>query len=146
MLTPEQWAAREMHCRFEYARQTGRGLLDRGSSMLKVSVTMVGSVFSCNHISVPCESFYRTGVCCIDRGAQGVPKGGQKAKGTVKPKTTRGKKTNKKRNQRARQPRREWASALQGAGAEGQHRATPTRAAAPEAPPSFWRCRSGSHT
>ena len=31
--------------------------------------------------------------------------------------------------------RREWASALEGAGAEGQHRATPTRAAAPEAPP-----------
>ena len=31
--------------------------------------------------------------------------------------------------------RKEWASALQGAGAEGQHRSTPTRAAAPAAPP-----------
>ena len=41
----------------------------------------------------------------------------------------------KKRNHRSRQPRRKWASALQGAGVEGQHRATPTRAAAPEAPP-----------
>ena len=30
---------------------------------------------------------------------------------------------------------KEWASALQGARAEGQHRASPTRAAAPEAPP-----------
>ena len=33
--------------------------------------------------------------------------------------------------------RRERASALQGAGAEGQHRATPTRAVAPEAPPEW---------
>ena len=41
----------------------------------------------------------------------------------------------KKNNHRSRQPRREWASALRGAGVEGQHRATPTRAAAPEAPP-----------
>ena len=40
-----------------------------------------------------------------------------------------------KRNHISRQPRREWASALEGAGAEGQHRATPTRAAAPETPP-----------
>ena len=40
-----------------------------------------------------------------------------------------------KRNHRSGHPRREWAAALQGAGAEGQHRATPTRAAAPEAPP-----------
>ena len=39
-----------------------------------------------------------------------------------------------KRNHRSRQLQRECASALQGAGAEGQHRATPTRAAAPEAP------------
>ena len=40
-----------------------------------------------------------------------------------------------KRNPTSRQPRRESASALEGAGAQGQHRATPTRAAAPEAPP-----------
>ena len=40
----------------------------------------------------------------------------------------------KKRKYRSRKLRREWASALQAAGAEGQHRATPTRAAAP-APP-----------
>ena len=45
----------------------------------------------------------------------------------------------KKRNHRSRQPRRKWASALEGAGAEGQHRATPTRAAAPEAPPEVLR-------
>ena len=30
------------------------------------------------------------------------------------------------RDSRSRQPRRKWASALEGAGAEGQHRATPT--------------------
>ena len=45
---------------------------------------------------------------------------------------------------RSRQPRREWASELEGAGAEGQHRATPTRAAAPEAPPSGDACRDAS--
>ena len=37
-------------------------------------------------------------------------------------------------NHISRQPRRELASALQGAGAERQHRATPTRVAAPESP------------
>ena len=41
----------------------------------------------------------------------------------------------KERDHRSRQSRRGWASALKGAGAAGQHRATPTRAAAPEAPP-----------
>ena len=45
-------------------------------------------------------------------------------------------KKKKKRNHRSRQPRREWASALEGAGTGGQHRATPTRAAALEAPPA----------
>ena len=42
-------------------------------------------------------------------------------------------------NYRSRQLRRGWASALKGVGAEGQHRATPTRAAAPEAPPGLLR-------
>ena len=45
---------------------------------------------------------------------------------------------------RSRQLRRKRASALREAGAEGQHRATPTRAAAPEAPPriSDWHVTS----
>ena len=37
----------------------------------------------------------------------------------------------KKKYRRSRQPRRAWASVLEGAGAEGQHRTTPTRAEAP---------------
>ena len=40
---------------------------------------------------------------------------------------------NEERNHRSRPPRKEWASALQGV--EGQQRATPIVAAAPEAPP-----------
>ena len=43
----------------------------------------------------------------------------------------------RKRNHKSRQPRRKWASALQGARAEGQRRATTTGAAATEAAPSM---------
>ena len=41
------------------------------------------------------------------------------------------------RNHRSGQLRGKWASAVQGGGPEGQHRATPTRAVAPKAPPRF---------
>ena len=131
-LLSDQWQGKRSICRGSLRHTCRLQMLSRGQQLLLLSVS---------YCSCACTMIIHTPAVCCEPATSMRPHRGT-FRAIIPPafwmhllpllRPCRCKKT---RNHRSRQPRRERASALQGAGAEGQHRATPTRAAAPEAPP-----------
>ena len=96
--------------------------------LVRIRSVVIGSIFLLVSVSHPLRLFVAQQHVAWTDAVHFRAGGAMKAQVQV---------TKKQMYHRPRQPSREWGSAVQGTQAEGQHRATPPKAAAPEAPPKW---------